>query len=272
MKALVYLWIGLLSLAFQPVVAQAQAWQAGGCPQALEPEIQAYEQSVRSAAPGSTVYVPKPFPTTASDVMIDAHYAYLRIYRDPAVLPKFERQFYSRLTAGQYAYRVDQVANWTPGRCRNGDRKLSYFLVTLRDLGSGRPIGRMALNPAGLLMEWAPNPGSDLPPLSDYVGRVTAQFKLTPVKAQFATVWGDLECISPLDPCLVFEANSNNYILATSGLYVFQAGTQLAAADAAAIKNFAGYQSAKAKLAPDEALVSLTTEGWAVARKVQPPS
>jgi hypothetical protein len=129
----------------------------------------------------------------------------------------------------------------------------------------------MALNPAGLLMEWTPNPGSDLPPLSDYVGRVTTQFKLTPVKAQFATVWGDLECISPMDPCLAFEANSNNYILATSGLYMFQAGSQLAAADAAVVKNFAGYQSAKAKLASDEALVSLTTEGWAVARKVQPP-
>jgi hypothetical protein len=262
----------LLSLAvILPAAAHAQAWHASGCDPALEPELQAYEQSVRSATPGTTVFAPKPFPITASDVIVDARYAYLRIYRDPAALPGFEKKLYGWLTSGQYVYRVDRVANWTPARCRRGDRHLSYFLVTLQDPGTGRPVGRMALNEAGLLMEWASNPVQNLPRLGDLVTTVTTQFRITPEHAQLATVWGDIDCISPLDPCLAFEAGGKSYLWARNGLYVFEASSRLAATESSAIRNFGSYQGAKAKLAPDEALVSLAAEGWAKARKVQPP-
>jgi hypothetical protein len=107
--------------------------------------------------------------------------------------------------------------------------------------------------------------------LGDLVGTVTTQFRLTPEKAQFATVWGDVDCISPLDPCLAFEAGAKSYLLARNGLFAFDTSSRLAAAESSAIKNFGSFHAANAKLAPDEALVSLAAEGWAKARKVQPP-
>jgi hypothetical protein len=255
-----------------PLAVHAEPWHADGCDPALEAEFQAYDQSVRSASPGSSTYTPKPFPKTASDVMTDARSAYLRLYPDRAKLPKFEKKFYSWLTSGKFTYRVDRVANWTPARCRGGDRHLSYFLVTLRDIGEGRPLGRMALNEAGLLMEWAPNPLEELPPIGDVATSVARQFQLAITKPQFVAVWGDLDCYSPLDPCLAFEANGKNYLFfVRNGLFAFETGSRIAASEASAIRNFTTYQAAKAKLAADEALVSLASENWARARRVQPP-
>jgi hypothetical protein len=119
-------------------------------------------------------------------------------------------------------------------------------------------------------MEWAPNPVMDLPPLADFVKTAIGKFKLSPKNAQFVAVWGDLNC-GPLSPCLAFEADAKNYILEPSGLYAFHAGTRLSTAEASAIRNFGSYQAAKQRLATDEALVSLATEGWAIARRVSAP-
>jgi hypothetical protein len=260
----------LVGLVLAPDLAQGQAWQAGGCDKALEPELRAFEQTVRSAKLGSNMYVPKPFPTTAAAVMLDARYAYQHIYRDPTKIPQFEKRFYAWMASSRYTYRVDRVVNWDPTRCFRGDRKLAYFLVTLRDLGQGQPIGRMALDEAGLLMTWAPNPVLDLPPLVEVVNRAINDFKAAPTSPQFVAAWGDLDC-EPLDPCLAFEADGKNHVLARTGLYEFQAATRLSAAEASAIRNYASYHAAKAKLAADEALISLGREGWAVARKVVPP-
>jgi hypothetical protein len=261
----------LVGLALAPAMAEGQVWQAGRCDKAVEPELMAFEQAVRAAKPGSTMYVPKPFPTTAAAVMLDARYAYQRIYRDPMKMPQFEKRFYAWMASSQYTYRVDRVVNWNPSRCSRGDRGLTYFLVTLRDLGQGQPIGRMALDEAGLLMTWAPNPVLDLPLLVEVVNRAINDFKVAPSNAHFVAAWGDLNC-EPLDPCLAFEADGRNHVLARTGLYAFHVGTRLPVSEASAIRNFASYHDAKAKLAADEALVSLGTEGWAVARKVVPPA
>jgi hypothetical protein len=70
MRGLHHRWmqLELLILVLLPAATNGQVWQAGGCSAALEPELQAYEQSVRSAKPDASIYAPKPFPKTEDQV------------------------------------------------------------------------------------------------------------------------------------------------------------------------------------------------------------
>src|SRR5580693_294149 len=93
----------------------AEPWSLVGCPPQGEARWRAFEHAVRTAKPGSTVYVPKPYPATPRQVIADYLYQYKSLQRDrrdPKTLPANEGQKYTWLTCRV----VHALVAYYPGR------------------------------------------------------------------------------------------------------------------------------------------------------------
>lgn len=98
------------------VSAAALPWAPSECAKPYAKNWTAFAQAMREAEPRSPLYVPKPFPRTAAEVIEDFRCGYLR-QRQKGSIPEKERAFYQAVKAGGAEARVERVENWTPHRC-----------------------------------------------------------------------------------------------------------------------------------------------------------
>jgi len=145
-----------LTLLFAVAVrSMADPWTpAGGeCMPEDQPKYDQFEQAVRTASPGSTVYVPKPYPTTDPQVIQDFLYQYKSLHReaaDPGKLPKGELPLLNGILNGTVTFAVQKAADWTPGRCGKEQRSDFLYLIEIFDAASGAELSRVTLHASGL--------------------------------------------------------------------------------------------------------------------------
>ncbi|MBV8201592.1 MAG: hypothetical protein JOZ15_13305 [Acidobacteria bacterium] len=212
----------LLALSLLVAIAvrsMADPWSLGG---ECRPEDQAkyaqFEQAVRTASPGSTVYVPNPYPTTEAQVIQDFLYQYKSFHReaaDPKKLPQGELPLLHGILAGTVTFSVQQAADWTPGRCGRKERSYYFYLIRVFDGASGAEISRVTLRQSGL---WSSKSnhfsGAPFPPLPGAgaaMRQVAATYHLTGDSPQYVISLGSIYCPWS-EPCLAFRQGNDAYV------------------------------------------------------------
>jgi hypothetical protein len=197
----------------------ADPWSPGGeCRPEDQPKYDQFERAVRTASPGSTVYVPKPYPTTDRQVIQDFVYQYKSLHReraDPKKLPKGELPLLQGILDSTVTFTVQRVEDWTLGRCGKEERSYFSHLIRVFDAASGAEISRVTLRESGL---WSSKSnyfsGAPFPPLPDpeaAMRKVAAAYNIQGDSPQYIVSLGGIYCPWSL-PCLAFRQGDDAYI------------------------------------------------------------
>jgi len=211
----------------------ADPWTLGGdCRPEDRPKYDQFEQAVRKASPGSTVYVPKPYPTTDLQVIQDFLYQYKSLHRegvDPKKLPKGELPLLNGILDSTVTFTVQKVADWTSGRCGKEQRGDFLYLIRIFHAASGAEISRVTLRASGL---WSSKsnasssvPFVPLPAPEAATQQVAAAYNIQGETPQYVVSLGSIYCPWSA-PCLAFRQGKDAYIFhRASGLFKI-AGTE----------------------------------------------
>ncbi len=223
-----------LSLLFAGAVQSvADSWTLGeNCRPEDQPKYEQFEQAVRTASPDSTVYVPKPYPTTDPQVIQDFLYQYKGLHRekaDPQKLPKGELPLLNGILDSTLTFTVQRIADWTPGRCGKEQRNDFLYLIRIFDAASGAEISRVTLRESGL---WSSKTNSSssshfalLPTPEAAAQQVTAAYRIQGEAPQYIVSLGSIYCPWSA-PCLAFRQGKDAYVFHRSdGLFKI-AGTE----------------------------------------------
>lgn len=217
MRRVLFLALSLLiALALR---SMAEPWGLGvDCAPEDQPKYDHFEQAVRQASPGSTVYVPKPYPATDPQVIEDFLYQYKSLHRegaDPQSLPKGELPLLDGIMNGTVTFAVQRAANWTPGRCGREERSDFFYLVRVIDAASGAEISRVTLRASGLWSSKSNSTsGAPLLPLQDpavAMQGVAAAYGIQGESPQYVISLGSIYCPWSA-PCLAFRQGTDAYI------------------------------------------------------------
>lgn len=219
------LFMALSFLAAMPLRSMVDPWTLGGD---CRPEDQAkyaeFEQAVRTASPGSTVYVPKPYPTTDPQVIQDFLYQYKSLHReaaDPKKLPQGELPLLHGILDGTVTFTVQQAADWTAGRCGREERSYYFYLIRIFDAASGTEISRVTLRQSGLWSSksnfFSRAPFAPLPGPGAAMRQVAAAYSIEGDSPQYIVSLGSIYCPWSA-PCLAFRQGNDAYIFRNSPL------------------------------------------------------
>jgi hypothetical protein len=222
----------ILILAFSWLMIAASSWAASWTIGAdCRPEDQAkydqFEQAVRAARPGSTVYVPRPYPASDRQVIVDFLYQYKSWHwerADPKGLPRGEARVLSGILESTVSFQVTRLENWDATRCGSEQRSDFYYLLRIFDVASGEELSRVTLHPSGL---WAAKGNSSKGfsflslPDPDMVLReeITPSFDVAAERgsAQYVEHLGALVC-GWTAPCLAFRQGRDAFVYVRSPL------------------------------------------------------
>ena len=217
-----------LSLLFAGAVrSMAVPWALGeDCRPEDQHKYDQFEQAVRTASPGSTVYVPKPYPTTDPQVIQDFLYQYKSLQRekaDPKKLPKGELPLLNDILDSTVTFTVQRVADWTPGRCGKEQRNDFLYLIRIFDAASGAEISRVTLRASGLWSSKSNDssgaPFAPLPTPEVATRQVAATYNLQGEAPQYIVSLGSIYCPWSA-PCLAFRQGKDAYVFHRSnGLF-----------------------------------------------------
>lgn len=273
----------LAALATQKPLA-AEPWSLVGCPPQGEANWKAFEHAVRTAAPGSQVYVPKPYPATARQVIGDFLYQYKSLQRDkrdPKTLPAGEAPLASGITNNTVTYDVVRVENWTTMRCGVEKRRDFYYLVRIFDIGSGTELSRAVLDHSGLLFMMsnlrqdqraeAPDlQAARLPAAAEAIDRLNARYRIKGESPQYVATYGSIDC-DFTTPCLAFRQAGRSFVVFKDEVFeIPAAGKRLHLVNGRDVGTPDKNAAFLAKLAPEQKLISLGGPEWTVANKVDP--
>lgn len=273
---------GILLVSTLAPASAAEPWSLVGCPPEGEARWQAFEHAVRTAKPGSTVYVPKPYPETPRQVIADYLYQYKSLHRErrgASGLPANEAPVVDGIMNQTVTFQVLRVANWTSMRCGTEKRRDFYYLVRVFDVASGVELTRAVIDQSGLFFMFSNLPEDKraepaeaqlrrLPEPAEAMARASARFKIQGRSPQYVTTYGTIDC-DFADPCLAFQHGGSSYILSNDALFEVSAGgPKLTAGKDVGDpeKNAAILRS----LDPASRLVSLGGPAWTIARQVDP--
>jgi hypothetical protein len=272
----------LLALLCLAGGAAATPWSLTSCDPAGEPRWHAFEQEVRTARPGSTLYVPKPYPKTDVQVVADYLAQYRSLHFETKAsnqLPANEGRLIDGIRNQTLTYQVMRMENWTQMRCGNQHKQDHYNVIRVFDAASGVEISRAVAEESGLLVTWmnlpttAPGPAveplaRDLPTPDAAMAQVNTEFGLQGADPEWVATWGTLPC-SFIFPCLAFHQNGLSYLFSHHEVFeVSVNGPELISG------RDVGTSVTNEKLLPtltsDERLVSLGGPAWTIARKASP--
>jgi hypothetical protein len=262
----------------------ADPWSLVACKPEDQPAYDRFEQAVRTASPGSTVYVPKPFPSTDPQVIQDFLYQYQSFHlerADPAKLLPGELSLLNGILNSTVTFTVLKIANWTDLNCGREQRRDFFYLIRVFDAASGTELSRATLNPSGLLSARRNGTGSfPFPPLPDPETAMQgiAAYGMAGHSPQYVASLGAIHCDFTA-PCLAFRQGSDAYIFfnrprAASMLFriandeprlVLQLGEQLES----------GLARGNIPALPADGtahLIPLGARTWTIAREVKGPS
>jgi hypothetical protein len=230
------------------------------------------------AKPGSTLYVPKPYPTTDQEVVADYRFQFIALHQkaqDPKNLPPHEDQALRAIRSGKVSYQVMRVENWTGMRCGWNHKRDFYHLVRAFETGGGIEITRALIADSGHLVTWMNLPASVPGPVEPSARALTAataaaerinrEFGIEGVDPEYVTTYGTIDC-DFVFPCLAFHEHGLSYVVYRHEIFeVSQRGPKLMGG------KDVGTLAANEKLLPtlnaDERLISLGGRTWSVARK-----
>jgi hypothetical protein len=278
----------VLSLAFSLLVAvaarsMADPWipSGGECRPEDQPKYDQFDKAVRAASPGSTVYVPKPFPTTDRQVIQDFIYQYKSLHReraDPQKLPRGELPLLNGILESTVNFTVQKAVDWTPVHCGKEQRNDFFYLVRIFDASSGAEISRVTLRANGLWSSksnyFSGTPFIPLPDPAVAMQEVASTYNLQGDSPQYIVSLGSIYCPWSA-PCLTFRQGNDAYIFyshptseSTSGLFKI-AGTEPRSVlkPGAHVESVAGFSALRKD--GTERLFYLGGTTWTIARKVK---
>jgi hypothetical protein len=261
----------------------ASAWVPAECPGKPPESWSVFEREMRTAIPSSMIYVPRPFPMKAADVIEDLRFQYFRIWKSTrrSDVPQEELPLLEGLEKGTLRFRVEKVVNWTPSRCLP-DRPSQYYYLVRIFAQSGDEISRYVLSKTGLwvVLEHAPEDPDlknrwkqGMPTLSAALAEVRLRYGLQGASAQYVrTSAGTVRC-DPVQPCIAFQAGGSMYLFDQApqgGLYEFTAASPGKSFEEMKAQRKAGPWKAVAGV--DARVMGLLSVGnrWVYARKLAP--
>jgi hypothetical protein len=262
----------------------ADPWSLAECQPEDQAKYDRFAAAVRSAAPGSTLYVPKPYPTTPPQVIADFLYQYESFHFERADAKKLlpgEAALLQAVLQSTVTFKVVRVENWTGSRCGREQRSDFFYLVRVFDAASGVELSRATLNASGLLSvrtnATSQYPFRPLPDPAATMQQVGAAYGIKGDSPQYIVSLGTLFC-EFTEPCVAFRQGDDAFI--------FHEHPRLATA----LFNIAG-TTPRLKLKPGErldspvrqAVLPMRTDGtehlmplgantWTIAREVKLPA
>lgn len=218
----------VLCLALVALLAlPALAWTPSSCPEEYAFSWAKYEAQVRKAEPGSTLYIPHPFPTTEDEIVANLKHAYLRSWSDTlwANLPEEDKPLFLALERGTLDFEVAKVIDWGLSSCIPEMPRRFTWLVRVFDENKTE-ISRFSLNESGFIGRYVMLGPNDDPERHAYSmtklhADIERKYGLVPRDGQLLSTWGTLRCAKH-DPCFAFRANDKTYVLHPyRGLYSF---------------------------------------------------
>lgn len=207
--------------------AAAEPWSLTPCGVEHQRQWQAFAEAMKQASPGSSVYVPNPFPKTDQQVIDNFLYQHGEIWGDTPLEQRRpeEQRLFSMVDSGQVRFQVLRVENWTPLRCGPKGQRTFYFIVRVLDGRSGAEISRAALNNDGLLARLRHKPLdrdlSAIMGLEEAARSVISRNRIQGRDFQYVTTWGSLEC-DLLSPCVSFRSAGRSYLAKGKDLYLLR--------------------------------------------------
>ena len=262
------------------VAAQVGAWPVLECGSGLEAGWAAYERSVRTAKPGTSLYLPKPFPKTRDEVVEDYLYQYRSIWSDTPAgqLPLDERSVFQAIQQNTARFVVLSVENWTTMRCNRQQRDASYHLIRIFG-ASGTELARTTLAESGFIVvtsnsteEERSRPVAEqtsrIMKLDEALATVKAKFKVLGSGGQYVATFGTLRC-RPFSPCVAFKDGADSYILTPGGELFRLRGNGRRLSLTKELKTPEGKSVVLQSLGPTERLVSLGGATFGIAQAVE---
>jgi hypothetical protein len=211
--------LALSLLAAGAVRSMAAPWTLSeDCSPEDQSKYAQFERAVRMALPGSTVYVPKPYPTTDAQVIQDFLYQYKSLGRekaDPKKLPEGELPLLNGILESTVTFNVQKVADWTAGRCGKEQRNYFLYLIRIFDAASRTEISRVTLRASGL---WSSKNNSSskapfvpLSPPEEATRQVAAVYDIQAEAPQYIVSLGAIYCPWSA-PCLAFRKGKDAYV------------------------------------------------------------
>lgn len=133
-------------------------WFLDSCPPENGAKAAAVRAEILSAAPGSSVYVPRPFPATDEQVIEDLEYQFLDLFSQdsPKEVPEDVRGALRALQRKSARFDVLEFVDWRSSRCGVVYGQTDFrFLVRVSAMGEERELARIVINNTGLLGTFA---------------------------------------------------------------------------------------------------------------------
>ncbi len=259
----------------------AVPWDLMSCDPSGEAQWRAFEQEVRTAKPGSTIYVPKPYPTSDQEVVADFLATYRSLHRekkDLKHLPAHEDRVLAGIQNDRVSYKVMRIENWTQLRCGKRHKQDFYYLIRVLEVASGVEITRAVLDYSGLMVTMMNMPATvpgpveplsrRLPPPATAMAQVDEELGLQGTDPEYVATFGTIYCNFAF-PCLAFHQNGLSYVVYRHELFEISSnGPKLLRGKDVATPE--SNERTLSTLTADERLISLGGEVWTVARKASP--
>ena len=258
--------------AFWACSAAAQPWIPTECRQRQTEKWAEFSRLMREAKPGSSIYAPKPYPSSDSQIIEDFEYAYPSMLKGMKEIPEDELPLFQGVKSRSLRYRIRRVENWEPSRCWSEQQNDYYFLLDIFSAVSGGHVARATLMQSGLIASWRITSATesfaqrDEPGLNEAVRQVREAFGLNVNSPQYVGFWGTIYCTF-WAPCVAFRSPGKVYLFHRGELFEFSE-TAKAHPDSDVMPYRGGYPNPNMPLAENERRVSIGQDHWVVARKV----
>ncbi len=257
---------------------EADPWSLVSCDPSGAAGWQAFAQAMRTAKPGSPLYVPVPFPITPAQVVQDFTYQYWKVIEGltPKNWQPSEARVMADLKGGNITFQVVRVENWTVSKC-SPQRKNDYYQLVRVFEPDGTEVTRAVVNESGLATTWnhlpaaVPGPVASqsrtMPPAATAMAQLNSDLGLAGIDPEYVVTFGSLEC-GFTHPCLAFHQSGLSYVAFSDQIFeISSSGPHLrlgkeigAPAEEALLRS----------LGPSERLVSLGGKAFTVGRQVTP--
>jgi hypothetical protein len=269
----------LLAGFIWPACSVAQPWSLMSCGPEGERGWSPFEHAVRTAAPGSTIFVPRPYPRSDREVIED----FLYHYKDAYSRGFDEKQLREAIANQKVSFSVLRVENWTTLRCGTNRKQDFYDMVRVFAAGSGTELARAVLDDSGLMVmleNFTSSPKNVdkaalrkvlIPEAHDALQEVATRFKVVGDSPEYVMSFGTIPC-SFTRPCLAFRHGAGSYLYSRLSEELFQipegARRLTQGKDVGTLETNTRLQK---ELPEDQRFVSLGGDSWAIATKVPAP-
>lgn len=258
----------------------AHAWNLAPCDASGAARRTAYGNAVLHAKPGSTHWLPKPFPKRADDAVADFREQYIRLWGRSSTVPPERARLVNALKDHTVQFDVRRVENWRANRCLSAMDGDFFWLLRMTDPSTGEEMARANLHENGMFesIDVAPLGGDRVQlaerirqhaiPELDAVVHEAAAAGINAENAQYVTAFGTLNC-DVMTPCVAFRGGSDVFVQKGAELYRLPANGRHVSWSRELRDQHAKDATMRSLDTQRERLLSLGGDDFAVAEKVR---